>query len=334
MPGDLWYTEYMRFLKGGELTIGTLIAFNVVILISVGIFGASLYLFSKLETIRQNEQNQTLTNIQQRQIQVLQDNLTSLRKELGIQQNTATQEVAALGKKIDQAQALQQTDTTQTQQQLSTLAAAAAKTYDTSAVVAEWRPRVAYVECDWTNNSGAVYQTESGSGVVTQQTNGGPAIVTSAHLVVDASGVPASGCRVHVPDDPATTTVNIDQISRSAAGYDWARMDLTNADPRLNALAAQRFSVCAATPAIGTNIVIIGYPGIGAQNDITATEGIISGYDSNFFITSAKVEHGNSGGAAIALQKDCYLGIPTFAENGGLESLARILSAQFIFPTP
>ncbi|MBU6141500.1 trypsin-like peptidase domain-containing protein [Patescibacteria group bacterium] len=323
----------MRFLKGGELTLSTLVVFNVIILVSVIIFGASLYLFSKLDVIRQSEQNQTQVSIQQRQIQVLQDNVTSLRKELGVQQNTATQEVTTLTQKLDQTQAQQQANATQTQQQLSALSAAAAKTYDTSAIVAEWRPRIAYVECDWTDNTGAVYQTESGSGVITQQTNGNPAVVTSAHLVVDPSGVPTSGCRVHVPDDPATTTVNVSQISRSSAGYDWARLDLSNTDQHLVTLAAQKFSVCATTPPIGTNIVIIGYPGIGTRNDITATEGIISGYDSDFFITSAKVERGNSGGAAIALQKDCYLGIPTFADVGSLESLARVLSAQFIFPT-
>ncbi len=323
----------MRFLKGGELTLSTLVIFNVIIVISVIIFGASLYIFSKMDVIRQNEQSQTLANIQQRQIQTLQDNITSLRKELGVQQNTATQEVTTLTQKLDQTQAQQQANATQTQQQLSVLSAAAANTYNTSAIVSEWRPRIAYVECDWTDNTGTVYQTESGSGLVTQQTNGNPAVVTSAHLVVDAQGVPTSGCRVHVPDDPATTTVSVSQISRSSAGYDWARLDLSNADPHLVALAAQKFSVCATTPSIGTNIVVLGYPGIGAQNDITATEGIVSGYDSNFFITSAKVEHGNSGGAAIALQKDCYLGIPTFTDVGTLESLARVLSAQFIFPT-
>ena len=72
----------------------------------------------------------------------------------------------------------------------------------------------------------------------------------------------------------------------------------------------------------------MGYPSIGSQTDITATEGIISGYDGNYYVTSAKVERGNSGGAAVALKDNCYLGIPTFVQVGDIESLARILDAR------
>ena len=61
------------------------------------------------------------------------------------------------------------------------------------------------------------------------------------------------------------------------------------------------------------------------RTDVTATEGIISGFDGDYYITSAKVEHGNSGGAAILVKESCELGIPTFVQTGSIESLARIL---------
>ena len=54
---------------------------------------------------------------------------------------------------------------------------------------------------------------------------------------------------------------------------------------------------CAETPRIGEDVVILGYPSIGSSESITATDGIISGLEEFYFITSAKVEHGNSGGA-------------------------------------
>ncbi len=63
---------------------------------------------------------------------------------------------------------------------------------------------------------------------------------------------------------------------------------------------------------------------------MTVTEGIISGFDENYFITSAKVEQGNSGGAAISLKNNCYLGTPTFSTKGNLESLARILDVKVL----
>jgi hypothetical protein len=69
----------------------------------------------------------------------------------------------------------------------------------------------------------------------------------------------------------------------------------------------------------------LGYPSIGAKESITATEGILSGFDEEYYTTSAKIEQGNSGGAAIHVKNDCFLGLPTLVLAGRIESLARIL---------
>ena len=45
---------------------------------------------------------------------------------------------------------------------------------------------------------------------------------------------------------------------------------------------------------------------------------------------TAKVEKGNSGGAAISLEDDCYLGTPTYSLAGEIESLARILDVRVL----
>lgn len=324
------------------MEIGTLVAFNIIILLSAGFFGTSMYLLSKVENLKSVEKNQELLTIQQRQIESLNRNIDSLREELGVEKISASQTAAELNKKLSDAQAQTAAAETQrlkelaqTTQKLSDLekGVIAVTPYNTAQIISEWRPRIAYVECDWKNSSGVVYQTLSGSGILTQEKNGYPAIVTNQHVVVDPStGTPTSLCRIQIPDHNKTITAGTAQISKSSAGYDWARIDLDSSDAYINSVAAKSFSVCSASPSLGTSIVILGYPGIGSQTDITATEGIISGYDNNYFITSAKVEHGNSGGAAILLQQNCYLGIPTFTRTGGLESLARILSAKYIFP--
>lgn len=93
-----------------------------------------------------------------------------------------------------------------------------------------------------------------------------------------------------------------------------------------------RYSACNKRASVGEQILILGYPGIGSSNDITVTEGIISGYENGYYITSAKVEQGNSGGAAILVDSNCYLGIPTFAYSGQIESLARILDLSSSAP--
>jgi hypothetical protein len=106
---------------------------------------------------------------------------------------------------------------------------------------------------------------------------------------------------------------------------------ISNPDSYIQQIADNGNNVCNAQPKIGDSVIILGYPAIGSANSITATDGIISGIESNYYVTSAKVEHGNSGGAAILKDKNCYVGIPSYAETGDIESLARILDFNLIF---
>lgn len=76
---------------------------------------------------------------------------------------------------------------------------------------------------------------------------------------------------------------------------------------------------------IGDQIVVLGYPGVGG-NTITATEGIVSGFDGYMVKTSAKMEHGNSGGGAFLVKNNCWFGIPTEVNKGELESLGYIIN--------
>ncbi len=91
------------------------------------------------------------------------------------------------------------------------------------------------------------------------------------------------------------------------------------------------YNLCNIRPQNGDEIITLGYPRIGSQEGITTTEGIISGYDEEFFITSAKIGQGNSGGAGISVKNDCYFGIPTLVKKDEVESLGRILDITKIF---
>jgi S1-C subfamily serine protease len=64
---------------------------------------------------------------------------------------------------------------------------------------------------------------------------------------------------------------------------------------------------------------------------LTATDGIISGYAGDYYITSAKIERGNSGGPAILIKGKCLLGIPTFVTVGSLEALGRVLDITVLY---
>lgn len=80
---------------------------------------------------------------------------------------------------------------------------------------------------------------------------------------------------------------------------------------------------------LGDEIIVLGYPVVGG-NTITATDGVISGFDGFFIKTSAKIEHGNSGGGAFLKKYGCWFGIPTSATQGELESLGRIINYSLI----
>lgn len=84
---------------------------------------------------------------------------------------------------------------------------------------------------------------------------------------------------------------------------------------------------------IGEKLFVLGYPAVGGQ-DMTITEGIISGFESvggtEWIKTSAKVEQGHSGGIVVRAKDGCLIGIPTIVGYGKLESIARILPFYFI----
>jgi hypothetical protein len=81
---------------------------------------------------------------------------------------------------------------------------------------------------------------------------------------------------------------------------------------------------------IGEEIVVLGYPVIGGEY-LSATEGIISGYESAYYLTtSAKIEQGNSGGGAFLKSTGCLVGMPTFVRLGKIESFARLIKMSYL----
>lgn len=212
---------------------------------------------------------------------------------------------------------------------------------DLASIVKEWRPRIAHVSCEWRYvDDGVAYLWDSGSGLLANVTDTKAGnlmvILTNRHVLqpIENKDTPYS-CDISLPDVTSPLKV-IDtgalySFRWSSQGLDYGDIVLYYPTDYMKNLASQNLSICRGKPSVGDELVILGYPSIGSQTDITATEGIISGYDGDYYITSAKVEHGNSGGAAILVKDDCYLGIPSFVDVGTVESLARILSAGAIF---
>lgn len=205
---------------------------------------------------------------------------------------------------------------------------------DLAMIINQWRLSIAYIECNWPYINAQGYFTKSGSGLFWNAGKDSYFVLSNLHVVTeDTAGLPKY-CTIQIPDDNDVATVpgkDIYKVSNDEqAPIDASLVTIKNPTlymthspitdwPRMGCLGIKN------NASVGDQVVILGYPGIGSQTDITATEGIVSGFESDYYITSAKVERGNSGGAAILVKNNCYLGIPTFVEVGQVESLARIL---------
>lgn len=196
-----------------------------------------------------------------------------------------------------------------------------------AAVVKDWRPRVASIECRWEGLFGE--EIDHGSGLWLTSDN---VVITSDHVVI-AEGVrlgppvKADSCSVKLPGG-GTVTVGTEDISDWRGVEGVAAIKIKNPTADMKQVASNLNSVCKSAASSGERIVVLGYPTIGAKNDVTVTEGIISGYEDDFYITSAKIERGVSGGVAVLVDKNCYLGIPVFVRRGEIESLGRMLDSR------
>jgi S1-C subfamily serine protease len=194
---------------------------------------------------------------------------------------------------------------------------------DSSELVAEWGPMVGFIYCVDSQGSGW-----SGSGTALNMGDGTVVVLTNYHVLKGASL-----CAVKFPDDSDPYVVYSSDFRWDSSDLDWGFMTISS--PTYKLLQASRsWAMCpSGRGAIGDKLIILGYPGVGAQSTITVTQGIISGFDPDNFVTDAKIDHGNSGGAAILVEENCFLGIPSAAFTGEIESYGRILDINAIFPS-
>src|SRR3989338_1064386 len=271
-----------------------------------GYFGVNQYQNYQTKKAEQKKITQAATEDQQKALEQAQTEIEKLKEE-----STKAQE---------RQSALEQKIITEKQQKIEN---------DLSSIIQEWRPRISYIECDlhgYGLRSGESI-TRTGSGTIFKGADGTVRFLTNKH-VLDEDDYLVNTCRITFPNSIKVFVASFEnkdiRWASTVSGEDWGYLTITP-DAYIKNLALAPLIACFEKPSIGDAVLILGYPSIGSQTDITATEGIISGYDGDYYITSAKVDRGNSGGAAILVKESCHLGIPTFTKIGSAESLARIL---------
>lgn len=266
-----------------------------------------------------------------RSLQITSLRTSHLENQVGLlvaDNKTVQEQLAQETQKRVAAEQEQVAQQAQAQQQINKLTKEldAAKSPDIAALVQNWRLRIALIGCSFDLPNGSTVQGQ-GSGVLLSSS---PTytLTTNRHVVVH-QGVTADFCIIKFPGDTETTLVNTEAIRPSPNGEDWATVDFKPS----TVVASRKLSSaprCTRKASAGESILILGYPTIGSRDDVTATEGIVSGFENNYYITSAKVERGNSGGAALLSKEGCYLGAPTYVGAGQVETLARILDQSVI----
>ncbi len=198
---------------------------------------------------------------------------------------------------------------------------------DPTSIIKQWKPIVGRVECEFRYTNNSVYLETSGSGIAMKFSDYPLSVITNKHILTDESGYGAYSCAVTLTGNYYTynSEGNQREIKVLSSGDDGGYININNPDNYITNLTSSFPKTCKNKPIEGDEIIILGYPDIGSKESITITKGIISGFEEKYYITDAKIDQGNSGGAAILLKDNCLLGLPTYARLGGVESLGRIL---------
>ena len=302
--------KHMRSFKKGDYTA---IIFAVLLFLALSLLGFQNYFFVQKGKMFQAEIN----SLRETQISMLEQQVTivdALRDELLL---TKTE--------FEEAQGVLGTELAKTKIDLSSQISA--RDERVRKVIDEWRTRIVRVTC--LDPRGEGYGESRGSGTLFSK-NGQTFILTNYHII-EQDGVISQECSISFTQkEGEKMTFSERDFVLGSKKLDFAKFIIANPTPYMRNLLSQSRPMCDSLAVVGDDILIIGYPSIGDENDITVTEGIISGYDEKYYITSAKIEKGHSGSAGIHLEKSCYLGIPTFVRTGSIESLGRILDVREI----
>jgi S1-C subfamily serine protease len=205
-------------------------------------------------------------------------------------------------------------------------------TIDLPAMVQEWYPSVIRVDC-YIKETDRDISTQSGSGFLMKQ-KGEIGVLTNKHVIIGEEGEFPELCTIKLANNENSYIVEglTDETKNEiivSDNLDWGYMRVRYPNTDFEKAAMEKRSFCTEKTTLGTSIIVMGYPSAGSDSDITITQGIISGYEGDYYITDAKIGLGNSGGLAIKNNKNsqtsCLVGIPSFARIGEVVNLGRIL---------
>ncbi len=175
----------------------------------------------------------------------------------------------------------------------------------------------------------------SGSGIIINQSG---LILTSAHLIFLDPKTRAilnqpSSCTITIPDAqsgaPTTSYATITfPLTPANQEYDLAFLQIDT--PEQTQFASILDGCFNRQPQLGQSLRLYGYPITSTNANLTVTEGVVSNFDdSGLIFTSAKIDHGNSGGLVVD-ENQCFLGLINGVISSELENLGTFIPLTLI----
>ncbi|MDQ5883413.1 MAG: serine protease Do [Patescibacteria group bacterium] len=189
-------------------------------------------------------------------------------------------------------------------------------------VVKDWRPYVVRVTCITLDSNGNKKSYSDGSGFLSKGINRGTVVLTNRHVLYVKDGVSSDYCNIYFPESKEVVRVEKKDRSISGKDHDMAVLVINQPSEYVSNLiknnqATSKDCKTANTDSVD-DILIMGYPIGKPKDDISYVQGKISGYQEDYFISTATIVSGYSGGVAVSLKDNCYLGIPTYAKKDDL----------------
>lgn len=194
--------------------------------------------------------------------------------------------------------------------------------YKLEDVVKEWRPYTVRVTCITLYANGNKKSYSDGSGFLAYDPARGPSVITNKHVFYAKDGVSNNYCDIYFPENKEVVKVEKKDRFVSSKGYDRGTLVITQPSEYVSNIAKNPIAIskdCKNTKPDSTDdIVILGYPIGKPKDDISYAQGKIVGYQDKYFVSTATIVSGYSGGVAVSLKDNCYLGIPTYSQKDDL----------------
>jgi hypothetical protein len=194
--------------------------------------------------------------------------------------------------------------------------------YKLEDVVKAWRPYTVRVTCITLDSNGNKKSYSDGSGFLAYDPTKGPSVITNKHVFYVKDGISSNYCDVYFPESKEVVKVEKKDRYVSSKGYDKGTLVITQPSEYISNLAKNPIAISKdcknAKPDSTDDIVILGYPMGKPKDDISYAQGKIVGYQDRYFVSTATIVSGYSGGVAVSLKDNCYLGIPTYAQKDDL----------------